>query len=440
MTRSRANINRDWATALGFGALGLLLRLWNLASPKGFIFDEVYYAKNANSLLLHGVELDPKTKAAEFIVHPPIGKWLISIGVKIFGFNEFGWRISAATIGALSIIIMYFTARKLFENYFLSIAAALLISIDGLHLVMSRVALLDIFLTFFIQCAILAILYRKYWVAAIALGFAISTKWSGLYFLVAFVALILVMDYSHKRYLGFEKPIFEVIRKDLPKRVVQFGVMPILIYTASWTGWLLTKSGWDRNWSKNVWRNLWHYHAEILTFHTHLFARHSYSANPWSWLILGRPTSFFYANPKNCGAPRCAQEIIALGTPILWWSALAALFVTFGYWVSQRDRISGILLTAIAAGYLPWFTFQKRTMFYFYTISFEPFFLLTLVYVLGKYLSFAKDEGDLRNRKKISAGIALIFILNFLYFLPLYLGIPTSEKTWNNHMWFLSWI
>ena len=79
-------------------AFALILRLWRLSLPKGYIFDEVYYAKNANSLIRNGVELNSQGQA-EFIVHPPLGKWLIGIGIKIFGNNEFGWRISAAVIG-----------------------------------------------------------------------------------------------------------------------------------------------------------------------------------------------------------------------------------------------------------------------------------------------------------------------------------------------------
>ena len=73
----------------------LILRLWRLNLPTGYIFDEVYYAKNANSLIRNGVELNAQGEA-EFIVHPPLGKWLIGIGIKIFGNDEFGWRISAA--------------------------------------------------------------------------------------------------------------------------------------------------------------------------------------------------------------------------------------------------------------------------------------------------------------------------------------------------------
>ena len=36
----------------------LALRLWRLNLPKGYIFDEVYYAKNAASLITDGVELN----------------------------------------------------------------------------------------------------------------------------------------------------------------------------------------------------------------------------------------------------------------------------------------------------------------------------------------------------------------------------------------------
>ena len=148
---TRIQISRDWAIALGFGALGLLLRFWNLGLLKGKIFDEIYYATNAHSLLQNGVEVNAKTGAGEFIVHPPLGKWLIALGIKVFGYNELGWRSAAALIGSISIVLMYFTAKKLFNSQLLSAFAAFLISVDGLHLVSSRVALLDIFLLFSIR-------------------------------------------------------------------------------------------------------------------------------------------------------------------------------------------------------------------------------------------------------------------------------------------------
>ena len=89
MTLSLKNlqISRDWVIALGFGALAALFRFWNLGLPRGKVFDEIYYATDANSLLLYGVEVDAQSGQGEFIAHPPVGKWLIAIGIKLFGYN-----------------------------------------------------------------------------------------------------------------------------------------------------------------------------------------------------------------------------------------------------------------------------------------------------------------------------------------------------------------
>ncbi len=428
---TQLRISRDWAFALGFGALGLILRLWNLSSPKGKIFDEVYYATNAQALLQNGVEIDPKNGLSQFIVHPPTGKWLIAIGIKLFGYNEFGWRFAAAVIGSLSIVLMYFTAKKLFNSQLLSIFATALISMDGLHLVHSRIALLDIFLLFFIQLAVLALLHERFWLSAISLGLAASVKWNGIYVLIALALLVLIMDYRRHRYLGSDNPIREMVKKNFLFRFLQFGITPAAIYVASWIGWFLTSNGWDRNWSSNPLRSLWHYHAEILNFHTNLSDSHPYAANPWSWLIQGRPTSFFYKTPKNCGGTSCSQEILALGTPILWWLATIALFVTIGFWVSKREWQAEILLVVIGASYLPWFTIQNRTMFSFYAIAFEPFILLNLVYVLSKIL---------QNQRKILISVGAIVLINFLYFLPIFLGLPITYNSWHDRMWLPSWI
>lgn len=424
-------ISRDWVYALSFGLIGLALRLWNLDSPKGKIFDEIYYATNAESLLQKGVEIDSESGLAQFIVHPPTGKWLIASGIKFFGNNEFGWRFAAAIVGSISIILMYFTAKKLFNNKLLSVFAASLISLDGLHLVHSRIALLDIFLLFFIQIAVLAFLQSKYWISALTLGLACSVKWSGLYVLIALAFYVLILDIRKNRYLGSQFPIREMARRNLLFRFLQFGIFPVFIYIASWFSWFITNTGWDRNYSSNPLFSLWHYHSEILNFHTKLTDSHPYSANPWSWLIQGRPTSFFYETPKSCGGASCSQEILALGTPILWWAATLALLVTIGYWVSKRDWQAEILLVVIGASYLPWFAIQERTMFSFYAIAFEPFLLLTLVYLLSKVP---------KNQRRIAVMFTAIVLVNFLYFLPIFLGLPITYNSWSDRMWFPSWI
>jgi dolichyl-phosphate-mannose--protein O-mannosyl transferase len=442
---------RNRLTALGLGSMALLLRLWNLRFPKGFVFDEVYYAQNANSLLHHGVELDPKSGAAQFIVHPPVGKWMIAIGIKIFGYHEFGWRISAALVGAASIVMIFYIAQRLFNNYFLSVAGGILMSADGLHLVMSRTALLDIFLMFFTLLGFFFLLRSQHYAAGISLGLAAATKWSGVYYLIAYLIFTLYVDYRQNRALELENPIATLVREKLWRRILQYLVIPAVVYVLSWTGWLFNRSGYDRNWANSQHggffsfiprplRSLWHYHWEMWNFHTTLTASHPYAANPWSWLILGRPTSFYYEAPHGCGAGACAQEVIALGTPLLWWSGVVAIAVTFGYWIARREWQSGLLLLSLAAGYLPWFKWQKRTVFTFYSIAFEPFLILIIVFALSKLLEPDSEGLVPKYRKYLSYAYLGLVVLNFLYFLPLFMGSIITYNHWSSLMWLPSWI
>lgn len=394
--------------------LGGLVRFINLSSPAELVFDEVYYVNGAQDYLKNGVETDGAKP--EFIVHPPVGKWAIAAGIKIFGDNSFGWRFSAALVGTLSILLIFLVARRLFHSYFLALLAAALTAIDGLHIVMSRTALLDIFLMFFILLGFLLVLYERNILAALAFGLALGTKWSALYFIAAILIYLVIT------------------RKRVPYSYLL--IIPIT-YIASWFGWFLSDKGWSRNFSSNPIISWLHYHREMLNFHTGLTTEHSYQANPWNWLILGRPTSFFYSTPKSCGQSNCSQEILAMGTPLIWWSGVFALAITLGYFLYRREKVALLILIGVAANYLPWFFFQKRTMFYFYSIAFQPFLILSIVYVVAK--AFEKPEKWRANRGYFYLWSGLV-ILSFIYFLPLFIGSVLPYDSWYDRMWFPSWI
>ena len=396
----------------------LSIRLWRLSLPTGYVFDEVYYAKNANSLLSSAVELDEQGKA-EFVVHPPFGKWLIAIGIRLFGNEEFGWRFASVIFGTLSILLIYLIVKKLFNSEFLSITAALLMAFDGLNLVMSRVALLDIFLMFFILLSIYFLIINNLWLSGSAIGLALSIKWSAA-FLIPLVILFVVV---------YNKVTF----RNLLKVMGQFTLLPISIYFASWSGWIFSSQGWARQSESNVFASLWNYHLQILDFHQGLDDKHAYQANPWSWLVLGRPTSFYYESPSDCGAEKCAQEILAIGTPLLWWISIFAVAITFGFLVTKLERAAAIILLGFAGTYLPWFFIQSRTTFYFYSISTLPFLILALIYCFNQLLNSAIY------RKYIISFVVLVAI-NFIYFLPIYLGISIPYSQWLSRMWFESWI
>jgi dolichyl-phosphate-mannose--protein O-mannosyl transferase len=410
--------------------LGFLLRVINLATPKGLVFDEVYYVDAARDFLAFGVEVSDDE--AEFVVHPPLGKWFIAIGIRLFGDNEFGWRFSTAVAGTISIILIGLIAQKLFRSQFLTLLATFLATVDGLALVHSRTSLLDNFLTMLILAATYFFIRKNYVVTAIFLGLALGTKWSALYFIAVFGAVALYRAFTHHTGRHLIRPSIE--------RILTFGLLPIAIYLLTWTGWLLSDRGWGRDAGSHALSSLIKYHEQMLSFHTGLTEKHSYEAHPWTWLIQSRPTSFFYESPKTCGSPSCSQEVLAMGTPFLWWAGAIAIFVVFGFWIKsiikrRMEPASTVIVMGIAAGYLPWFAFDERTVFSFYSIIFQPFLILAIVYCARWFISHNHKWGTIA-----SSVFAVLVFFNFLYFLPIFLGDVITYDAWYSRMWLPSWI
>jgi dolichyl-phosphate-mannose--protein O-mannosyl transferase len=260
------------------------------------------------------------------------------------------------------------------------------------------------------------------------LGAAISVKWSGAYL----IPLLLLLSINLLR---------KGLLKEFSLRITQVVAVPFLIYLLTWSGWFINNLGWGRNWAKSqsdsllpdAARSFWNYHAEIFNFHSGLNESHSYDANPWSWLILGRPTSFFYESPKNCGSSNCSQEVLAIGTPLLWWAGAIAIAVLIGFWIKQRDYISNFIIGGLAVTYLPWFLIQSRTMFYFYALVITPFLILSLIYLFQRFLSAGYAK------RWINIFVVAVF-LNFIFFLPVLIGSEISYSQWMMRMWLPSWI
>jgi dolichyl-phosphate-mannose-protein mannosyltransferase len=455
-----------WALPILVTIAAAWQRFANLSRPKGFIFDEVYYVTGARQFLRHGVEYDYIKHQAVFIVHPPVGKWIIAAGIKLFGDSEFGWRFAVAFLGSLSILILARAARRLFQSTTLGVIAGILLAVDGMHFVHSRVALLDLILMFWALCAFALLLidrdhsreYIALWgefgrrpyrlLAGLSLGLAAGTKWSGFYIAIAFALLSLYWDRTAKQRI--QRPL--TIR-NIASAAFALGVLPFVAYTATWVGWFRSSLGWDRHWADGratSWgfiprslRSLWHYNYEMYFFHTHLHTAHPYQANPFGWLILRRPTAFYYFTPptgtNGCMAKTCSQEVTALGNPLIWWAGIFALLFLIYSLIGKRDWRAGAILTGFVAGYLPWFAFLHRTVFSFYGIVFLPWLVLAVTYALGEILG-SPDIPRRRWRIGIVAAFVVASIVLFYYFLPVLNGqvIPYSE--WHSKMWFTSWI
>lgn len=455
-----------WAGALVATFIGIVLRFYELGRPHALIFDETYYAKDALSILKFGYErkaidgadakllsgsTDIFQDAAAYVVHPPIGKWVIALGEQVFGATPFGWRFMVAVLGSASVLLTARIARRLAKSNVVGTTAALLLALDGLHITMSRTALLDMTLSFFVLCAFgfmildrdlrnLGIRQRnlRAWFV-VTIGLATATKWSGLYFLAAFMLLMFYWDLQRDKANG------EDHRQSLATTLLSFSWMPfvvIAIYVSSWFGWLRTSGGWNRDWTTTSFvpdslAGLWHYHHDMWNFHTHLTSAHNYRANPFGWPLMIRPTSFFYETADTCGSTKCAQEVIPLGNILIWWVGAIALVALIYFAFKKMHSAALPLLVAFFAGWAPWLIYYQRTTFTFYAVAFIPYTVIALA--IGLQLLTRKNIDDDSWNWKIVGFLFAVAALT-LFFYPVLTAGSLSYDSWHMRMWLPSWI
>jgi dolichyl-phosphate-mannose-protein mannosyltransferase len=438
-----------WAGPLAVIVLAASLRLWNLGSPHTLVFDETYYVKDAWTLFNHGYESawpdkpNPLFEAGQtniflndpsFVVHPPLGKWMIALGMAAFSADSsWGWRISTALVGILAVVLIMVIAKKLFGSALLATIAGFLMAIDGHAIVMSRVALLDNSVMFFALLGFGAVLLDRDWhasrlgiwlaarranrddpswgptlwwrpwllAAGLAFGLCSSVKWSGFYFLAGFAVYVVVVDAIARRRAGVPFWLSAAVLKQAPATFLLMVPIAAATFLASWTGWFVTANGFYRGWANEpgaawagplAWvphtlQSFWHYQVAIYNYHVGVSTPHPYQANPLTWLLMIRPTSMYYRGTElgqdGCGFDSCSEAITSIGNPIIWWAATAALLYLVYRLARYREWQVGLTLMGIVAGYLPWLMYLHRTVFQFYTIAFEPYLLLGLTLVIG---------------------------------------------------------
>jgi dolichyl-phosphate-mannose-protein mannosyltransferase len=497
-----------WVGPLLVTAFAAFFRFNRLAIPRAIIFDETYYAKDAWSILQHGVELCDKSNAnqliiaghtniftacttggvGEFVVQPPVGKLLMAVGELMFGLNSVGWRVASAFFGSLAILVMCRVARRLTRSTLLGCLAGLLLSLDGLEFVLSRTGILDIFLMFFVLAAFGCLVVdrdvsrarlasaivlrhsddagpplgiRKWRVAAgVMIGLACASKQYAAWYVIAFICLAVAWDIGARRAAGLREYVRGGLVKDGKWLPLTLGVIPLATYTATWTGWFLTSTGYDRNYAQQHGMNtpvisalysLFEYHKEMLQFGVGLSVRHPYMSQPWGWFVISRPVAFFYqcytgpssyhVCPAGYTGPEWSQEVLAIGNPAIWWVSIPAILFCLGWWFVRRDWRAGACVLGITAGWVTWLPFLSRTKFYYYALEFEPFMIMCIVLCLG--LIIGPATASLR-RRAIGASVVGTYVLAvlilFWYFYPIMAGKIIPYSSWLSHMWYHGWI
>ncbi len=548
-----------WLAPLAVTFLALGLHLYHLDSPDRFAFDETYYAKDAWSLLQNGyvreykddldgdtdtkidadiLERDPADRDSglweedlpSLTVHPDVGKWMIALGEKAFGLEPTGWRISSAIVGSLMVLVMCRLVRRMTGSTLLGCVAGLLLMLDGLHFVLSRLALLDIFLAFFLLCAVACVVADRDWFRArlakkvgdqpeigrrpgwgpvratlvrpwllaggLCFGLALGTKWTAIFPLAAFGLMVWFWSAGARRSFGFRWPILRSALADGVPAFVHLVVVGVLVYIATWGGWLAHAHDYEEHRSSTQYRqytgeghcaedddsyvatnlddskrwptadepdarglgeawqslrSLWYYHQDIYTFHTAFLdcSEHHYQSKPSSWLLINRPVGVAVTNDippgqDGCQAPEgsdCIRQVLLIGTPTIWWGGCLALLFAVAMWLGARDWRYGVAVVGTLSTWLPWMINDDRPIFFFYASAILPFVVIALTLTIGSMIGPSRHPSPRRTAGVVVAGAFVVLTLvNFAWFWPIWTNEMITHREWLDRIWFSRWI
>ncbi len=507
LARVRGDARRDrlytWLVPALVTLLAGVLRFAGLGHPHELVFDETYYVKDAWSQWVLGYPAtwpdgaDPRFAAGDtdifrtvgsYVVHPPLGRILIGAGMVLFGADSsFGWRVAVAVLGTASVLVLYLFTRALTGSRAIAALAGFLLAIDGLAIVMSRIALLDGILTFFVLLAFwfvaldrrgrgerLAaraaarggenawgpVLWARPWLVAAgaAAGAASAVKWSGLYVLAALGLFVVIADALDRRRAGVRLWPADAVLRQGPVSFLLLVPVALVVYVASWTGWLVTDGGYARHvadaapaagawaWVPLPLQNLWAYHQSIYGFHVGLTTPHGYQSPAWQWPLLIRPTSMYWhqdaAGAAGCGLPGgCTEAISSIPNPLMWWAGVAAVVYLVVRMVRRPDERTALVLTGIVATYVPWLLYPDRTIFQFYTVVVLPFLVLALALALRDIAGpEAPDPVRRLSGRRVVAVVVVVFALVSAFWYPVWTGMAVPYEFWRLHNWLPTWV
>jgi len=339
-------------------------------------------------------------------------------------------------------------------------------------------------------------LRRSLWLvfAGISFGTSVAIKWNGLWFLFGAYGMWAIVQGGnwllrwHRTRQGNITPqgervpseaiagIYSPLQKLPQLRWWQvglyLGVTPFVTYALIWIPHL------QQNAQYGYWTDFWALQKEILDYHSRVGAGpdvHPYCSTWYSWLIMWRPVAYFYrvigqGDPiptEQELPPTNTQQVIydvhAIGNPILWWFSTIAIAVvltlalclllqrvrerwqqkqelninTIGLqWGLSATEQGLILFLAVnyLANLLPWVRVTRCIFLYHYMGSLV-FATLALAWLVDRWMR--SDRPYLRNT---SIAILVMTVIAFIFWMPIYLGLPITPEVFRKLMWLPSWV
>lgn len=393
--------------------ISAFFRFYHLGTPTDKVFDEVYFPVFAQNYL---------TKTDFYDAHPPLGKLIIASGIALKGDNPVGWRVMNAVTGLLLLGVIAGFTYSLTKRWPAAFLATLLVAIDPMALIESRIGLINIYLAFFSLIGLW--FFWRWWrekqrtsdilIACCAFGLAASVKWIGLGTFATAIVFLVIATFLKLN------PTF----KWRPLQLLTLLLIP-LAYALTFIPDAVR--GQDIAW----------WHTSAYGYHAHLTATHPYGSSWWSWAITYRPLWLYYQSMQDhvIGIIEIGNVVTWIGGLIIMIGTLIAFARSTFLRLFHKDTyaVSLFLIISYLGLYLPWIFISRVQFIYHYFVP--VLLLLILTGIVFDHWFTQKSPNRL-----IAWIILLGGTLFFFYFLPLLIGLPFPTEWYQQHMWLRSWI
>ncbi|OKH49226.1 dolichyl-phosphate-mannose--protein O-mannosyl transferase [Calothrix sp. HK-06] len=332
-------------------------------------------------------------------------------------------------------------------------------------------------------------------VAGIAFGASIATKWNGLWYLLGAYTMWAIAwgfeilrsktsnsetheEYEHKlsnkakacqtatKYRAKVlqiSPLQNLTQLNIFHVALYLGIIPVIIYSVIWIPHLLLDTKY----------NFIEVHKQILGFHERMGGNnasvHPYCAAWYKWPLMTRPMAYYYQTtqsfqdplpvfgpPLPQGAGKVIYDVHAMGNPFLWWFGLAAIILLFGMlvWIFvrkiaapslQQQRlvvpqlsidiwIGLYLVVNYLVNLMPWVK-VTRCLFIYHYMTGVVFAFMAIAWVVDQLL-----RSYIATLRAVGVTITFLIIGAFIFWLPIYLGLPITSEAYKLRMWFNYWI
>jgi len=435
--------------------IGSILRFYNLGQIPWPVFDEVFYPVFAFNYL-EGKNF--------FSVHPPLGSYLLSLGIYLYhllpwteaisfgitdieDINPLAFRWVSALSGVMLIYVGYKLALEIFNQRGFALLVALFLTLDGSLLVDSRFGLINIFFSLFGLMAMLFFIkgikgnsLSYFALAGFLLGAAVSVKWNGLGFWLSGLLLTLQFFILHK-YITHHRGMKEVITIFHWKALGLVFLFPFAVYLAFWLPDLLHNNS-----------NLIDQHSQMISYHFENTDQksHPYSSPWYTWPMMIRPIAYFFESGAQSGSMIIDVEVFKaihlFPNPALNFFSLIAVVILSLKWIGYlseslgnrkiRDELylSSFILFGFYANFLPWALASRSTFIYHYQPA-AIFSFFALAYFIYRLMQRNTFETNL-----LYSFALVLILLSSIYWLPIQLGLEISDESFYSKMWLDSWI